>query len=422
MRVCFLLQDLALSGGVGVVVEHAHRLSAEHRFDVTLAVLDGDASRWDYARLDGVHVTTLDDASAQRFDVAVATWWRTAYSLFDVPADRHVYFVQSMEDRFYRDSEVDRMQAAVTHDLPVAFVTEARWIADLLGDLRPDAPCYYVRNGVAKDVFPTPETVTPHTSGPLKILVEGHPDLWFKGVGDAIEVTRRMDEPREVTLVSPNPNASTDVGVDRVVGPLSQQEMAAAYRNAHVVLKLPRVEGMFGPPLEGFHMGATCVVSPVTGHDEYVVHGWNGIVANWDDHAGTARSLDVLARDRRLLHFLRFNALRTARAWPSWSQSSEFMAAALLAIRDAPPPSPQVGAARMLGDVLTGSERLRNESIMLEHEVRGAHDRGMQYANRLRASRAYRFSVLLRERIWKHSLVRFLSTPLRLAVRLRRRL
>ena len=89
--------------------------------------------------------------------------------------------------------------------------------------------------------------------------------------------------------------------------------MAAEYERHDVVLKLSRVEGMFGPPLEGFHRGATCVVTPVTGHDEYVEHGVNGLVIDWDDERGTARALDLLARDASLLHLLRSNALATAR-------------------------------------------------------------------------------------------------------------
>ena len=71
------------------------------------------------------------------------------------------------------------------------------------------------------------------------------------------------------------------------------------------MLKLSTVEGMSGPPLEGFHRGATCVITPVTGHEEYVVHGYNGLITDWDDLGGAARQLDLLARDRRLLHFLR---------------------------------------------------------------------------------------------------------------------
>ena len=52
-------------------------------------------------------------------------------------------------------------------------------------------------------------------------------------------------------------------------------------------------------------------------------------MTDWDDLRGTARELDLLAADRRYLHFLRTNAVETARAWPSWEQSGMFMAAAL---------------------------------------------------------------------------------------------
>ncbi|HEY6887659.1 MAG TPA: glycosyltransferase, partial [Solirubrobacter sp.] len=129
-----------------------------------------------------------------------------------------------------------------------------------------------------------------------------------------------------------------------------------AYGQADVVLKLSRVEGMFGPPLEGFHMGATCVVSAVTGHDEYVEHGENGLVVEWDDVRGTSRALDLLARDRMLLHRLRWGALATARGWPSWDQQSTVMTTTLheVARREALP----AGGfdARMVAEVRGGIE------------------------------------------------------------------
>lgn len=410
MRVCFLLPDLTLSGGVGVVVEHAHHLSADHAFDVTLAVSDGGADGWDYERLDGVRVAAPASLQGERFDVAVATWWRTAYDIFDIDADRHAYFVQSLEDRFYREDGVDRLQAAVTHDLPVAFITEARWIADTLAEWRPDAPCFYVRNGVAKDVFAAPAELLPRTEQPLRILVEGHPDVWFKAVGEALEAAESMTEEREVTLVTPGAGEWPDLGADRVVGPLSRQQMAAEYARTDVVLKLSRIEGMFGPPLEGFHMGATCVVSPVTGHEEYVRHGWNGIVAGWDDRAGTARWLDLLAKDRRLLHYLRYNAAKTAEAWPSWGQSAQFMAAALRSIHEAPMPASAIASAAMARDVLAGTERLRNERIMLQHLV----DNAVREYEKVTSTRAHRVGLFLRDRVWKHPLIRLLTLPLRL--------
>jgi O-antigen biosynthesis protein len=422
VKVCFAINDVSLSGGVGVILEHAHHLVEDHGFEVALALREGGGGKWRYRRLDGLRVTTARELAQERFDVAVATWWRTAYDLFDIDAHRYAYFVQSLEDRFYDDA-VDRVQAAVTHDLPVAFITEARWIADFLNELRPDAHCFYVRNGLAKDVFSPVAEVQPRTQGPLRILVEGAADVWFKGVPEAVDATRAMTRPSVVTLVTPAGRNDDTPAVDPTVGPLSHEEMAALYAETDVVLKLSRVEGMFGPPLEGFHKGATCVVTPVTGHEEYVKHGWNGLVTGWDDLRGTARLLDLLAEDRRLLHFLQSNALKTAEAWPSWRQSSSFMAMALTTIRERPVSMWTQGGSQLVKDVKAASEALRNERLMLEKVVRVRDAELAESAELAKhheealATRAYRGGIFLRERVWKQPVLRALRLPFRRAVR-----
>jgi glycosyltransferase involved in cell wall biosynthesis len=357
VKVAFIVNDLQLSGGIGVVVAHARQLVEHHGFDVTLVLArEQEAPNWRYDTLEHLHVASLSDAHADRFDIAIGTWWETAFSLFTVPADRYAFFVQSLEDRFYLPSDAARHVAPYVVDLPVAFITEAQWIAGVLADLRPEAPCFLVRNGIDKRVFSPADEPAPRVDGPLRVLLEGNPDVWFKRVHEAALAARLMREPRHVTLVTGAPGDVSALGVDEVRTGLSHREMAALYRQSDVLLKLSSVEGMFGPPLEAFHMGATCVVTPVTGHDEYVVHGWNGLVCDWDDLRGTARLLDLLARDRRLLHFLRRNAVRTARAWPAWEQQGAVMAAALRRIAAAPPPPAPPGAARLLADARAALE------------------------------------------------------------------
>jgi glycosyltransferase involved in cell wall biosynthesis len=262
-------------------------------------------------------------------------------------------------------------------------ITEARWIAETLEALAPERRCLLVRNGVAKEVFTPPDAPPVRIDGPLRILVEGPVNSWFKGVPEALAAARAMTEPHHVTAVTPQGAALK--GPDSAIGPLSQAELANAYADADVVLKLSRVEGMFGPPLEGFHKGATCVVSPVTGHDEYVVHGENGLVVDWDDPAGTARALDLVARDRALLHRLRCGALATARSWPSWEQQGQVMAAALLALRREPGADTRRAGRRLARDmagVLSDTERAASELTVAR-----------QKAAQAQSSRAYRAAV-----------------------------
>ena len=374
MKVAFLINDLQLSGGVGVVLAHARQLGTRHDFYVSLVLTrEQELESWDYEALEHVHVVSLPEARRDRFDVAISTWWETTFALFTLKADRYAAFVQSLEDRFYRPHDPDRLGAALTLGLPVAFITEARWIADTLAELRPDAPCHLVRNGIDKQVFAGPQRVEPNLDSPLRIVVEGQPRVWFKHVGDAVRTAQRMSEPRVVTLVTGDREAAADLPADRVLGPLPHREMAPLYAQTDVVLKLSSVEGMFGPPLEGFHMGATCVVTPVTGHEEYVEHGFNGLVCGWDDPRGTAGLLDLLARDRELLHQLRHNALMTARGWPSWEQQGTFMAGALHAIARAPAPAAPDAAAALMRDLrgtLAIQRQLYTERNRLRAQVR----------------------------------------------------
>jgi glycosyltransferase involved in cell wall biosynthesis len=337
VRVAFVVPDVHLSGGINVIVHHAIAMAARPGWSVALvASSPRPAERWPYPGIEDIELLHLADVADDHFDIALATWWGTVRHLPLVPADRYAYFVQSLEDRFAGPMDLDTAYVAgATYHLGLPTITEAGWIADLLRAQNPGVPCHLVRNGVDKKIFAPVESVEVRSEGPLRLLVEGSRHVPFKGVGDALDAISKMKGDRHVTLVaiddpSPHPLA------DRVEGRMSQSQLAKIYAETDVFVKLPRVEGMFGPPIEAFHLGATCVVSPVTGHDEYIEHGWNALVAAWDDPTGTGRLLDLLSADRRLLHQLRFNALGTARAWPSWPEASNRFALALMDIRHRP--------------------------------------------------------------------------------------
>ncbi|HKP90882.1 MAG TPA: glycosyltransferase family 4 protein [Thermoleophilaceae bacterium] len=316
MRVCFLAGELGRSGGAATIRSYADGLR-ERGFQVDL--VDPGAV----------------PAGVEPYDVAIATWWPTALELWAVPARRRALFLQSVESRFYEERHYfERLAAEEVLALPVAFVTVAGWIRELLAELRPDAPCDVVRGGVDKEVFERPHTPR---SGPLRVLVEGQPSMWFKGVHEALGAVRAMAEPAEVTVVAGQPEDAGEVAA-RVVGGLDADGMARLYADHDVVVKLSRVESLGLAPIEAAHAGTPAVVTPYTGHDEHVVHGRNGLVVGFDDEPGTARALDRLARDPGLLERLSDGARESARDWPSHADAAEAFAAAVQGIAERPPP------------------------------------------------------------------------------------
>jgi glycosyltransferase involved in cell wall biosynthesis len=331
MRICFLLSGLSRSGGVNAVIQHSRWLRKNHGCEITLVLLDGKFPEDDFGLTEEFQVTLLQDLpkDIEPFDVAIATYWESAFWIYEVPAAHYAHFVQSLEDRFFPPRTPNRMLARISQGLPLTTITEASWIAEVMEDVGSE-PVHLVPNGVDKEVFaPLEEIPAPH-GGPLRVLVEGHPAVWFKSVPEANDVIEQMSSPHEAVFVVPNPDESgEELTAGRALGPLTAGQMAEQYEWADVILKLSRVEGMFGPPLEAFHKGATCVVWPVTGHDQYIEHRVNGVVTDWDDLKGTARWLDLLAEDRKLLARLQSGALQTAKAWPGWPQAAERMHEAL---------------------------------------------------------------------------------------------
>src|SRR5215218_1425890 len=301
MRVCFLLHELGRAGGMGVITGHVERLRA---------------CGWD------AEVVLTDAIDDREWDFALATWWETAEAVWRVNARRRGVFLQSLEERFYAEDELfERLGAASALGLPVDYVTIGRWMRDVLAELRPDARCAVVRNGIDKDVFKPASTE--RRPGPFRVMVEGNPGMWLKAIPDAKAAVEAMSEPHELIAVE---------------GGLSPEAMARAYADADVLLKLSRVEGVALPPIEAMHCGTPCVVTPHTGHDEYVVHRQNGLVVGFDDPGATTAALDDLARDRDLLARLSEGALRTAAEWPSASASTDALADALEALAGAPEP------------------------------------------------------------------------------------
>jgi hypothetical protein len=180
-------------------------------------------------------------------------------------------------------------------------------------------------------------------------------------------------------VVALDPGHADGLPVDRVVGGLDAAGMAALYDETDVLVKLSRVESLGLAPLEAFHRGVPCIVTPYTGHEEYAVHGVNGAVVGFDDPRGVTGWLDRLARDRDLLARLSEGARATAARWPDAEAATATLARGLREFESGPPPAHGPALGRTVRRAIeTGREQLRQreaELLQLQGDLAYERDR-----------------------------------------------
>lgn len=318
MKVIFTLGSPAIGGGTNVIFEHASYIKDQGN-DVFI-VCKNKISKEEYAWHSKAHklkFVTYEEIKEEEFDVAIATWWETVYNLYKIKAKDYIYFVQSIESKFYKDKQKElRLLSELTYALNLKVITEATWIKKYLEE-NYDLPVKLVLNGIRKDIFKVLKDVPKHEG--LRVLVEGLVDVHFKNVPLTIELAKKS-KASEIWLLT-----SSDIkkypGVDKVFSKIPPKDCVKVYSQCDVIVKLSLVEGMFGPPLEMFHTGGTAIVYDVSGHDEYIKDKYNGIVVKTGDEEGVIKAINSLT-DEKLLNKYKKNALITAANWDSWEESS----------------------------------------------------------------------------------------------------
>ena len=196
-KIAFICNEPGIGGGFNVIFHHAMGLVRQGAtvaivcaVKVTKAHLEWHAIR---ELNDNPNLLWLDFDTVMhhRFDVAIATWWRTFFDLWKVEADRYVYFVQSIESRFY-DVNDRLLRAAVdaTYDASLGYITEATWIGDYLTRMH-GHDVAIAPNGVDKEIYcPSGPAYFERDRNKLRVLVEGPVDAEFKNVPASIRLAR----------------------------------------------------------------------------------------------------------------------------------------------------------------------------------------------------------------------------------------
>ena len=321
LKIAYLLPGAihSASGGVAVVLQHVNRLK-QRGYQVYVIVLHGD-HHVSWFKRNHVEVVGMDffGKSFKGVDILVATHWYTADVVAKSAAKRKVYFVQSDERRFVINEENLR-KVEDTYKFEIEYMTEAKWIQRWLSEeFGHDA--YYVPNGLDQEIFHKAEPLEKR-GNKIRVLIEGPIDSHFKGVKDAYNAVDGLDV--ELWIVSSFGSPPKEWHYDKFLSNVPIEKMKNVYSACDILLKMSRVEGFFGPPMEAMNCGCAVIVSKCTGYDEYIIDGKNALVVEKGDVEASRNAIKKLINNPDLRENLVKNGYQTAKDW-NWDKSIDLL-------------------------------------------------------------------------------------------------
>jgi glycosyltransferase involved in cell wall biosynthesis len=264
MRVVYLLNGSALSGGVKVVYQQARAL---RRLGVEVEVLTPEPpSPWFPEAMEFTRqVESLEPAEVGRADVAIGTMWHTVAVAAAVAGAESAHLCQCYEAMWEgladRRSEIDSI-----YDLPTLKLAVSPHLAQLIQE-RFRQRAVWIPQAFQPDVFCPPEDDRTD-DGTLRVLVTGQWDLSVKGVEWGLEAMKPLAEEGWLRLVRLSPDyppseiaAFPDAERHVAVPPA---EVPRIVRNVDVYVGLSDdVEGFGLPALEAMGCARPCVLTDI---------------------------------------------------------------------------------------------------------------------------------------------------------------
>lgn len=313
INILYVIPGSGIGGGINIVLEHVSRL---RRLGVNAMILNTIGSidlTWnpitEYTVLSRFVPSHLVYLSGIELDCIVATGWQTIYEIVELglEAKSFAYFIQANEAQFADAGSLDQELTSHTYTMPLNIMTCAHW----LHRLSPSEKCFTLVNGVNNEIFYPDHPIVPK-GRKLRVLIEGPIAQPRKRISDAFLSCEPHRSAIDLWCVSSGGDMPDWFRPDLFLQSIPMRTMRNVYSACDVIIKLSSAEGMFGPPLEMMACGGTAITSNCDGHEEYVRHDYNSLVANIGDINTVSRYLGLLIADQHLLARLKQGGIETA--------------------------------------------------------------------------------------------------------------
>lgn len=316
----YIIPTTKITGGVVVCLEHLNRLK-KAGFKTLIVSYDNktDLSWFPNQKVKIIPIKRSKDI-LKNYNIGVATGWITAYELFFLNVPRKIYFVQSDERRFYPENSFLRKRVEETYRMPFEFMTEAKWIKNWLKkEFGKNA--IYIPNGVNTNLFYPDKPLVPKEKNKIRVLVEGPANLAFKGVEESLlilnKVKKMLKNTIEIWYVNNDGKPKKNWQFDKYFENIPINYMRNIYSSCDFLLKLSKVEGFPGPPLEMIACGGIPIVLKTNGIEEYLKNNINGIVLNKIDE----KTLLKIFKNKKLKQKIKHYNMKNKLDKFSWDKS-----------------------------------------------------------------------------------------------------
>src|SRR4029077_2975638 len=313
MRIAYLLEDTALSGGIRVQLAQADAL-IERGHRVRL-VTKGLPLTWRTSRGEWVYVEDFNHYDSSDDDFVIGTFWLTLQPAWNIARERAIHLCQGYEGAFTAYQPI-RSEIDAAYRLPLPKLVVSRHLVPICRQFTEDVT--YVGQIVDEEFF---RARTARENDPLRVLLCGQSQADLKGIDEgygAAAHARWFHQTFDLVRVSPwAPSREEPLdSVQEFHVALATREMTRLMHSCDVLVAPNRREEGFGlPAAEALASGIPVVMTEIPSYLSFDERHDYALFAPEGNAVELGEKLIELLGDADLREKLRVRGREVAEQW-----------------------------------------------------------------------------------------------------------
>ena len=260
-------------------------------------------------------------------DVAIATWYPTALSVWLSNVSKPLYFMQDFHELVQEADGIYGLRPfEITLRLPFHFLANSTYTRDIILSYNKEARVTVIGVGVDLNTFyPRRSRVIDSNGKPIVMAIIR--DQKYKGGDVAIRALNLVNKKQSIHAVLVGGRGTIDKLFKEVrpefrytiFSNVDDETLAKLYSSSDVFIFTSYREGFGLPPLEAMASGTAVVTTDCGGVRDYAVDGYNSLVTQSGDPSAIANAVIKILNNQRLRDSLIQGGLETAKQW-TWDK------------------------------------------------------------------------------------------------------